>query len=167
MWDYIKEGQGLGVCYNTYRKNHTKLLCGRARRTEREFTKWRSKKSNVSKVRIALCQFGIRDTHSFRDMENHLREQGEVGISKGVDLVLFPEYVTVGLLAMAGPDLAYNDFRGAMVDCLVAFSAAYETLFAELAQSNGVTTLGGSHWIMEGEEGRALNVAHIFSPVDE
>lgn len=118
----------------------------------------------MSKIRIALCQFGLRDTYSFQDMENHIREQCEIAISKGIDIVLFPEYVTLGLLAMAGPDLAYKDLKRAMVDFLAAFTPAYEALFAELAQSNGVTIVGGSHWIMEGEEGPAFNAAHIFFP---
>jgi len=118
----------------------------------------------MAKIRIALCQFGLRDTYSFQDMENHLREQCMIAISKGVDVVLFPEYVTLGLLAMAGPDLAYKDLKGAMVDFLYAFTPAYEALFAELAQSNGVTIVGGSHWIMDEEKGQAFNTAYIFFP---
>ncbi len=118
----------------------------------------------MSKVRIALCQFGLREAYSFQEMENHLQEQCEIAISKDVDLVLFPEYVTLGLLAMFGPDLTCNDLNKAMVDCLAAFTPTYEALFSQMAKNHGVTIVGGSHWVMKGEDGFAYNTAHVFFP---
>lgn len=118
----------------------------------------------MAKVKIGLCQFSLRETHSFQNMESHLREQCEIAISKGADLILFPEYVTLGLLAMAGPDLVSKGLQKAMVDYLAAFTPTYEALFSEMAQNHGVTIAGGSHWIIEEENGAAYNTAHIFFP---
>ncbi len=118
----------------------------------------------MSRVKIALCQFGLRDTYSFQELENHLREQCQIAISKDPHIILFPEFVTFGLLAMAGPVLTYKDLHKAMVDCLASFTPTYETIFSEMARQNGVIIAGGSHWIMENKEGPGFNTAHLFSP---
>lgn len=46
-------------------------------------------------------------------------EQCEIAISKGIDIVLFPEYVTLDLLAMAGPDLPFTGFGKSCILCPV------------------------------------------------
>ena len=118
----------------------------------------------MSKVKIALCQFGLRDTYSFKEMENHLKEQCEIALSKGPDIILFPEFVNFGLLAMAGSGLFYKGLHSAMVDYLAAFTSVYEALFSEIAKKDGVVIVGGSHWTMEDKGGSGFNTAHIFFP---
>ncbi len=118
----------------------------------------------MSKVRIALCQFALKDAQSFEAMESHLREQCEIALSKRPDIVLFPEYVTLGLLAMAGAGLTYKGLKQAVIDHVAPFTPRYEALFSELAGQSGAIIAAGSHWIMEGPEGLGFNTAHVFFP---
>ena len=118
----------------------------------------------MPKVKIALCQFGLRETHSFQEMEDHLRQQCEIALSKGPDIILFPEFVNFGLLAMAGSGLVYDDLNQAIVDYLAAFTPTYEALFSEMAEQSGVVIAGGSHWIKEDKDEVGFNTAHLFFP---
>lgn len=118
----------------------------------------------MSRVKIALCQFGLQDANSFKELENHIIEQCRKAISEGPDIVLFPELLTIGLLAMAGPNLTYENLGRAMVESVAAFTPRYEAIFTDLARENGVLIAGGSHWIIDKKEGKGYNTAHLFYP---
>ena len=68
----------------------------------------------TSRVRIALCQFGVRNTLSYREMEDQLKGYCEQALKQSPDIIVFPEYVTFNLLAMAGPILQEKDRQQAL-----------------------------------------------------
>ena len=118
----------------------------------------------MSKVRIALCQFGLRDASSFGDLENHIVEQCLKAVSKNPDIIVFPELLTIGLLAMWGPELTYDQLGSAMVESVAPFTPRYEAVFSGLARENNVLIAGGSHWSIDEEDGKAYNTAYLFYP---
>jgi predicted amidohydrolase len=118
----------------------------------------------MSKVRIAVCQFGLRDTLSFQEMEDHIGHMSRQAMQHGPDLIMFPEFTTFGLLAMAGPELKYGDLAPAIRDTIAAFTPNYEALFQGLARESGAVIHGGSHWILENEGSTGYNTAHLFFP---
>lgn len=118
----------------------------------------------MSNIKIALCQFGLRDMSSFQELEDHILAQCREAMSSGPDVVVFPEFLTIGLLAMAGRDLMYADLGRAMADLVSPFTIRYETLFSEFARENGILIAGGSHWSVFEDDGRAYNAAYLFYP---
>jgi len=118
----------------------------------------------MSKFRLAICQFGLRDTTSYEEMQQHLLEQCEAALQSRPDLVLFPEFTTFGLLAMGGSDLKYKDLSRAVREHLAAFTSTYESLFSKLARESGTVIAGGSHWIQPDPGGPGYNTAHLFFP---
>lgn len=118
----------------------------------------------MAKVKIAICQFELRDTHSFDEMERHLREQCENAMAHRPNLIVFPEFTTFGLLGMADPKLRYQDLKSALLKFLAPFTSTYETIFTELARKADCVIAAGSHWTVEQKGDKAFNVAHVFFP---
>lgn len=118
----------------------------------------------MSKIRISICQFGLRDTRSFDDMAEHLKKQCRKALQTRPDLLMFPEYTTLGLLGMAGQTLKYASLGDAMRRYIFPFTPIYEELFSEEARKSGCVILGGSHWIQEEPDGPGYNTAHVFYP---
>jgi len=118
----------------------------------------------MAKIKIAICQFGLRDTMSHDEMAAHLRQQIRLAAQKGPNLVVFPELTTLGLLAMAGEGLLYAELKLAMREFIAPFTPIYEEVFTEEARRLGLFIVGGSHWIVENSQDRGYNVAHLFSP---
>ncbi|MFW6080445.1 MAG: nitrilase-related carbon-nitrogen hydrolase [Desulfosalsimonas sp.] len=118
----------------------------------------------MSNVKISVCQLELRDTLSFGEMEDRLADICRRAIKQGPDIIMFPEFTALGLLAMAGPDLKYSDMGRAMRDTVSAFTPNYQGLFRELSKESGCVIHGGSHWIYEEDAGTAYNVACLFFP---
>lgn len=118
----------------------------------------------MEKVKIALCQFGLRNAKSFAEFENHLREQCHIAIDNGPDIILFPELVTFNLLAMAGPGLRYEKLNQAVVEYVAAFTSTYEEIFSDFARQSGAVIIGGSHWTLDSQDGKGYNTAYLFFP---
>ena len=120
----------------------------------------------MSRVRIALCQFGLKDTHSYVELEDHLREQCEKAITIHPDIIVFPEVVTFALLAMAGPNLTYKDLRQTVLDYVAPFTPIYEALFTNMAKQSGALIVAGTHWMMDEKlgKGKGYNTAYLFFP---
>jgi predicted amidohydrolase len=118
----------------------------------------------ASRVRIALSQFGVRDTLSYQEMEDHLREQCEVALKHRPDIIVFPEYVTFNLFAMAGSMLMEKDRHQALVQYISPFTTAYESIFSALARRNGTVIAGGSHWTLDEKKDKGFNMAYLFLP---
>lgn len=120
----------------------------------------------MSKVKIALCQFGLKDAHSYQELENHIKEQCQIAISSGADIIVFPEILTFALLAMAGPNLIYKNLHQALVEYIAPFTPTYEALFTEMARKSGAVIVAGSHWMMDEKlgKGKGYNTAHLFFP---
>lgn len=118
----------------------------------------------MPKVKISICQFGLRDTKSYDEMADHLRKQCKKALETGPDLLMFPEFTTFGLLAMAGQNLKYADLGSAMREYISPFTPIYEKVFSEEARNSGSFIAGGSHWIQEEPGGPGYNTAHLFHP---
>lgn len=118
----------------------------------------------MSRMKISISQFGLHDTRSFEAMKEHLNEECEKALFSNPDIVLFPELTTFGLLAMAGNKLKYADLGMALKEYIAAFTTDYEALFKTFAQQSGALIVAGSHWILEGPEGKGYNSVHLFFP---
>ena len=118
----------------------------------------------MPKVRIAICQFGLRDADSFEDFETHIIGECQKAIAKDPDIILFPELLTIGLLAMSGPSLTYKGLGSAMVEYVAAFTPRYESIFSDMARENDVLIAGGSHWTIDETDGKGYNTAYLFYP---
>jgi len=119
----------------------------------------------VSKpLRVALCQFQLRDTWSYDELEAHLNDQFAKAWTGRPDLVVFPEFVTFGLLAMAGSGLRYEELEKPMREIIAGFTPRYETIFSGLAKAHQVAIVGGSHWVCPSSQGPGFNTAHLFYP---
>jgi predicted amidohydrolase len=116
------------------------------------------------RLRVALCQFQLRDTSSYDELEAHIRDQFSKAWAQRPDLVVFPEFVTFGLLAMAGSGLRYEALEKPMREILAGFTPRYEALFSGLASAHQVHIVGGSHWICPLPQGPGFNTAHLFYP---
>jgi predicted amidohydrolase len=115
-------------------------------------------------VRIGLCQFGLRDTRSYEEFEEHFSQETMKAASRGAEILLFPELVTWGLVAMAGRDLTYSQLGDAVAQHLGPFTPRFEVLLTKLAQENGVIIAAGSHWAPAEEEGKGYNTAYLAYP---
>jgi len=117
----------------------------------------------MGKLKIAICQFGLKDTHSYDEMAGHLGDMCQKALAHGPDLVLFPEFTTFGLLAMAGEKLAYADLKQVVPEVLGGFEDAYRQVLGEAAAAGGAVIVGGSTWIKD-PAGGGYNTAHAFYP---
>jgi predicted amidohydrolase len=115
-------------------------------------------------LKLSICQFGLRETKSHDEMAERLRRACETALAAGPDLVLFPELTTIGLLAMAGPNLTYSELNQAFREHIAPFTPIYESLFCEMAQRSGATIVGGSHWVQNHGSETGYNTAHVFLP---
>ena len=115
-------------------------------------------------IRIAICQFGLRETQSYDQMAAHLREQCRLAIKNKPHLVVFPEFTTFGLLSMVGERLSYAEMEHAMREIIAPFTPIYEQVFTEEAGKSGLVIAGGSHWVVENDHAPGFNTAHLFFP---
>jgi predicted amidohydrolase len=118
----------------------------------------------MPKLKIAMCQFGLREAKSHDEMAAHLKCLCETALAAGPDLILFPELTTIGLLSMAGPKLTYSELGKAFQEYISPFTPIYESLFSELARRSGATIVGGSHWVQNRRDEPGYNTAHMFFP---
>lgn len=106
---------------------------------------------------IAACQFSLRPVESFTDFAAHARTL--LDEARGVDLVLFPELFTLELFTSFP---RWREAPVAEVAAIDRYTGSYRELFAEEARARRQTILAGSHLVRE--DGRILNVAHLFEP---
>jgi len=118
----------------------------------------------TSRVRIALCQFGVRNTLSYREMEDQLKGYCEQALKQSPDIIIFPEYVTFNLLAMAGPILQEKDRQQALVRYVAPFTTTYLSIFSRIAREKGVVIAGGTHWTLDEKRGSGFNIGYLFLP---
>lgn len=118
----------------------------------------------MAKLKIAICQFGLRDTFSYEEMASHLKEQCRLAAETGPNIIMFPEFTTFGLLPMAGSELRYGDLAKAMPEVLAKFTPIYEQVFKEEAERSGALLVGGSTWV-QGKPGEpGYNTTYLFFP---
>jgi len=111
----------------------------------------------LRRVTIAAAQWEIRpiqDFDAFAAQASTLLDE-----ARDADLVVFPELFTLSLLT------TFPDWQmGSMSDVvrIQEYTAQYRELFSAEASRRDQHILGGSHLVKE--NGRLLNVAHLFRP---
>lgn len=108
-------------------------------------------------VSVAACNFAVRPVASFDQFAAHVRAL--LDLSRGADLVLFPELFTVELFTIH-PDWQ----RGSVAELtrLDEYTDDYRTLFEGEARERGQHVVAGSHLMRDGD--RFVNVGHLFEP---
>jgi predicted amidohydrolase len=117
----------------------------------------------MSTLKIALCQFRIRKIAAADEWVGHIRAQALAAAESRPDLIVFPEYVTFGMLSLAGA-FSSRERGAATLKYLGGFTRDYETVFSELARTCGCLIAGGSHWTPSGTTGCGCNTAYLFHP---
>ena len=118
----------------------------------------------MARVKIALCQFGLRDARSHGEIETHLKEEAEKALASSPDFIVFPEYVTFSLLAMGGPEQLDQDRHKVLRNHIIPFTSRYKTLFSDLSRRSGAIMIGGSHWTFDDRQGKGYNSSYLFYP---
>jgi predicted amidohydrolase len=118
----------------------------------------------MSKLKVAICQFSLRETNSYDEMASHLKEQCRLAAETGPDMIMFPEFTTFGLLSMAGADAGYADLPEIMPRIVGKFTPVYEQVFREEADRSGALIIGGSTWTQDEPGELGSNTAYLFFP---
>ncbi|MEW6624455.1 MAG: carbon-nitrogen hydrolase family protein [Bacillota bacterium] len=108
-------------------------------------------------VRVAVVQYGVNDIVSAKEFWKKSAAIINEAEEKGCKLVVFPEYLTIHLLALAKPMQHSN-----ACIYLHGYTDEYTTRFYELAKKTAVTILAGTH-IVE-KNGLYYNTAFLFTP---
>jgi predicted amidohydrolase len=120
---------------------------------------WSRKEARVvtRQVDIGVCQYAGRVVSGFEEFADHVREM--LDQANGADLIVFPELFTVELFT------SFSDWRETPISELTRvdqYTQAYRDLFESEARERGQFIAAGSHLMKE--NGRYLNVAHLFEP---
>jgi predicted amidohydrolase len=111
-------------------------------------------------VSIATGNVMVGDAGSFDGFAAHCR--AVLDRAAGADLVVLPELLTVELFTCL-PD--WRERSLAEMGEIDAFTDRYRALFADEARARRQWVLAGSH--LTRQDGRLLNVAHLFGPDGE
>ncbi|WP_449619901.1 carbon-nitrogen hydrolase family protein [Robertmurraya sp. Marseille-Q9965] len=109
------------------------------------------------KLRVSAVQYHLHTIETFDEFANQCIHYVKTAQEFGAEFVLFPEFFTTQLLSIGdenGSPLSINDLPG--------FTEQYRKLFIELAQSNSIHIIGGTHVVER--NGKLFNVAHLFYP---
>lgn len=110
------------------------------------------------KIRVGAVQYKLEDINSFADFEKQVTHYVRNATEYGVQVLLFPEFLTTQLLSIrneAGSVLSIAE--------LPSFTDAYIELFKQLANTYQMHIIGGTH-VVAMPDGTRRNAAHYFSP---
>ncbi|MBA4494859.1 carbon-nitrogen hydrolase family protein [Paenactinomyces guangxiensis] len=106
---------------------------------------------------VGVVQYAIRPLSSEKDfwkgIQNHVRAAGE----RGVELLVFPEYLTAHLLALQ-PALPHHEACA----YLNGFTDSYIRFFRQLSRDTGIMIVAGTH--IHEENGAYVNESFFFFP---
>jgi predicted amidohydrolase len=120
----------------------------------------------VTRMRIAVTQFKVRDTESFDDFAEHVAWHVEGAVWQRAHCVVFPEYFTTELLTTF-PEAKMTPSKEAtsVFERLGReYTQAYLHLFKDLAYENGIYIVGGTHFYFNETDGRYYNASFLFDP---
>ena len=109
----------------------------------------------VFPVRLGLVQYPMRRISSFDDFAEQVEYFVDTGSDYRCDFLLFPELISVQLLALVAPGRPWEQARE-----LAGFADDYRALFRSLAMRYNVNIIGGSTFVVE--EGELYNMAYLF-----
>ncbi|OLV15444.1 carbon-nitrogen hydrolase family protein [Deinococcus marmoris] len=111
-------------------------------------------------VRVAAAAYGVDFLPDWAAYEAKIGGWVAGAADAGAELLVFPEYAALELVALLPPDL-HHDVLG-MRPALQAFLPEFLALHARLARQHGVCIVAGS--IPTGHAGDFVNRAHVFAP---
>lgn len=123
----------------------------------------------MTRLRLAVCQQHAAPALDFDAWASSIAKYVEEAASQGAELVVFPEYTTLDLLA-ADPEhrAARPEDMGQLFRRVLApLTPEYERLLATLSQRQRVWICGGSHWCPGPKAGAFYNTAFLFGPEGE
>ncbi len=112
-------------------------------------------------VRIAAAQYPLEELASFAAFEAKLARWVREAAGDGAQLLVFPEYASLELTALAGREVS-RDLK-ASLEAMQSYLGAYDTAYAALAKEHGVYILGGSAPVKLADGG-FVNRARLFAP---
>jgi predicted amidohydrolase len=111
----------------------------------------------MTKLTIASIQYGLVEIHSVEQFWDGLAAKIKEAVAQGVDLLIFPEYVTAHLLSLV-PVIGYPE----ACRYLDSFTSTYRDFFKTSSRETNMVILGGTTIIKE-QDGY-VNQASLFFP---
>ncbi|CAM3422927.1 Amidohydrolase [Deinococcus saxicola] len=111
-------------------------------------------------VRVAAAAYGVDFLPDWAAYEAKIGGWVAEAADAGAELLAFPEYAALELVALLPPDLRH-DVLG-MRPALQGFLPDFLNLHARLARQHGVCIVAGSFPVQNGD--RFVNRAHVFAP---
>jgi len=109
----------------------------------------------IAPVRVSAVQSQMRMVSGFEEFAKQCEYFVDAAADFKADFVLFPEMLTTQLLTFLPPDRPALAMRK-----LAEFTSAYLELFTSLAVKYNINIIGGSHFVVEGDD--LHNVAFLF-----
>lgn len=113
------------------------------------------------KFRVAAVQYKLADIQSFEQFAHQVTHYVKNATEYGVQMLLFPEFMTTQLLSIVQPD-----GNALSIHELPSFTKSYIDLFQGLAATYNMHIIGGTH-VIAMEDGSLRNAAHYFTPTGE
>lgn len=112
-------------------------------------------------VRVAACQYPVEFLADWSHFEAKLRGLVSEAANLGARLVVFPEYASMELASLFGPEV-YGDLQR-QLEAVQALLPDYRALHRALAMEHGLYLLAGSFPVREAD-GSYRNRAYLYSP---
>ena len=106
-------------------------------------------------VRICVVQYLMREINSYNDFAQQCEYFVDVASDANSDFVVFPEIFTTQLMS-----ILHERSPSSAVRKLTEFTPQYIELFTDLAVRYNVNIVGGSHFVLEGDD--IFNIAYLF-----
>lgn len=108
-------------------------------------------------VRVCTLNFRQRNIRSFEDFKEIIEYFIEAAADYHCDFLLFPEFITMGFLAME--NARKSPVRA--LEQLGTYTERYEQLMSEAAVRFNINIIGGTH-IIKDEDGHMQNLCYVF-----
>jgi predicted amidohydrolase len=116
-----------------------------------------------TRLKIAVVQFEIKEHFSDANWWNDVENWMVISQKSGAELILFPEYFTIGLALCTAP--AELGFRSKLDHFARWESGSFQQKFQHLAESYGIAVVAGSApFLCESGDGTVLNRSCVFLP---
>ncbi|MFB7640416.1 nitrilase-related carbon-nitrogen hydrolase [Peribacillus butanolivorans] len=105
------------------------------------------------KVQITACQFRVEKVASFNEFQKQVEDLINQ-VPENSDYIIFPELLTIGLLA------TFPDQNASSLIKIDEYATQYKELFSSISRKRKQVIIAGSH--LECREDEYFNIAYIF-----
>ncbi|MFE4351289.1 nitrilase-related carbon-nitrogen hydrolase [Peribacillus butanolivorans] len=105
------------------------------------------------KVQITACQFRVEKVASFNEFQKQVEDLINQ-VPENSDYIIFPELLTIGLLA------TFPDQNASSLIKIDEYTTQYKELFSSISRKRKQVIIAGSH--LECREDEYFNIAYIF-----